>query len=103
MIAELDKVALTTAIPLESIFDVPPKSPLLDSPNGGGLMPGDVGTVVDVQGGGEWLCVEFLEYGGYTAALANMPASRARPATERDIANARFLQKKSSQTAGGTI
>ena len=95
MFAELDKIALTTAIPLESIFDVPPESPLLDSPNGGGLMPGDVGTVVDIQGGGEWLCVEFLEYGGYTVALANMPSSRARPATERDIANARFLRKKS--------
>ena len=103
MFAELDKIALTTAIPLESIFDVPPESPLLDSPNGGGLMPGDVGIIVDVQGGGEWLCVEFLEYGGYTVALADMPASRARLATERDIANARFLQKKSSQTADGTI
>ena len=90
MIAELDKIALTTAIPLESIFDVPPESPLLKSPNGNGLIPGDVGVVVDVQGGGEWLCVEFLESDGYTAALANMPASSARPATERDIANARF-------------
>ena len=103
MFAELDKIALTTAIPLESIFDVPSESPLRDSENGGGLMPGDVGIVVDVQGGGEWLCVEFLEYGGYTAALANMPSSSARLATERDIANARFLQKKSSQTVGGTI
>ena len=104
MFAELDKIALTTAIPLDYKFmiDVPPKSPLL-SEDGGGLMPGDVGTVVDVQGGGEWLCVEFLEYGGYTVALANMPSSRARAATERDIANARFLQKKSSQTAGGTV
>ena len=91
MFAELDKIALTTAIPLESIFDVPPKSPLL-SENGGGLMPGDVGIVVDVQGGGEWLCVEFLEWSGYTVALADMPASCARPATERDIAEARFLR-----------
>ena len=82
MFAELDKIALTTALPLDYKFmvDVPPKSPLLDSPNGGGLIPGDVGTVVDVQGGGEWLCVEFLEYGGYTVALADMPASCARPA-----------------------
>ena len=96
MFAELDKIALTTALPLDYKFmiDVPPKSPLLDSPNGGGLIPGDVGTVVDVQGGGEWLCVEFLEYGGYTVALADMPASCARPATESDIANARFLRKK---------
>ena len=99
MFAELDKIALTTAIPLESIFDVPPKSPLL-SENGGGLMPGDVGIVVDVQGGGEWLCVEFLEWSGYTVALADMPASCARPATERDIANARFLGKMAARTAG---
>lgn len=90
MFAELDIVALTTAIPLESIFDVPPESPLLKSPNGKGLIPGDVGVVVDVQGGGEWLCVEFLELDGYTAALANMSAACARPATERDIVNARF-------------
>ena len=99
MFAELDKIALTTAIPLESIFDVPPKSPLL-SENGGGLIPGDVGIVVDVQGGGEWLCVEFLEWSGYTVALADMPASCARPATERDIANARFLGKMAARTAG---
>ena len=90
MFSELDKIALTTAIPLESIFDVPPESSLLKSPNGKGLIPGDVGVVVDVQSGGEWLCVEFLESDGYTAALANMSAACARPATERDIANARF-------------
>ena len=99
MFSELDKIALTTAIPLESIFDVPPESPLRESPNGGGLIPGDVGVVVDVQGGGEWLCVEFLESDGYTAALANMPAACARPATERDIANARFLRKKADALA----
>ena len=98
MFAELDKIALTMAIPLESIFDVPPKSPLL-SANGGGLIPGDVGIVVDVQGGGEWLCVEFLEWSGYTVALADMPASSARPATERDIANARFLGKMAKAEA----
>ena len=98
MIAELDKIALTTAIPLESIFDVPPKSPLL-SANGGGLIAGDVGIVVDVQGGGEWLCVEFLEWSGYTVALADMPASWARPATERDVADARFLGKMAKAEA----
>ena len=32
MFAELDKIALTTAIPLESIFDVPSQSPLWESP-----------------------------------------------------------------------
>ena len=55
MFAELDKIALTTAIPLESIFDVPSQSLIWDSPNGEGLIPGDVGIVVDVQGGGERL------------------------------------------------
>ena len=99
MLKELDKIALTTAIPMESIFDVPPESPLWKSPNGVGLIPGDVGVVVDVQGGGEWLCVEFLESDGYTVALADMPASYARPATERDIANARFLRKNSDTLA----
>ena len=96
MFAELDKIALTTAIPLDYEFmvDVPMKDLLRDSENGGGLIPGDVGIVVDVQGGGEWLCVEFLEWSGCTVALADMPASCARPATERDIANARFLGKK---------
>ena len=91
MIAELDKIALTTAIPLESIFDVPPKSPLLSANGGGGLMPGDVGTVVHVQGGGAAFVVEFMESNSWrTAALADVMASQLRPTTERDIANARF-------------
>ena len=99
MFAEFDKIALTTAIPMESISDVPPESPLWESPNGDGLIPGDVGIIVDVQGGGEWLCVEFLELSGYTVALANMPASCARAATERDISNARFLWNKAEAVA----
>ena len=101
MFAELDRVALTTAIPLdyEYLVDVPMKAMLRDSENGGGLIPGDVGVVVDVQGGGEWLCVEFLESDGYTVALADMPASYARLATERDIANARFLRRKADALA----
>ena len=61
-------------------------------------MPGDVGIVVDVQGGGEWARVEFLELSGCTAALADAPASCARSATERDIANARFLWNKAGQS-----
>ena len=32
MFAELGKIALTTAIPMESIFDVPSQSPLWESP-----------------------------------------------------------------------
>ena len=99
MFAELDKIALTTAIPLESISDVPPDSPIWESPDSDGLIAGDVGIVVDAQGGGEWLCVEFLEWSGYTVALVNMPASWARPATERDIAEARFLGKMAKAEA----
>ena len=43
MIAEHDVIALTAEIPLESIFDVPPKSPPLSENGGGGLIPSDVG------------------------------------------------------------
>ena len=99
MFAELDKIALTTAIPLKSISAVPSNSPIWKSPDSDGLIAGDVGIVVDVQGGGEWLCVEFLEWSGYTAALVNMPASWARPATERDVADARFLGKMAEAEA----
>ena len=92
MIAEHDVIALTAAIPLESTFGVPPKSPLLSANGGGGgLMPGDVGTVVHVQGGGAAFVVEFMESNSWhTVALADVMASDVRPATERDIANARF-------------
>ena len=91
MIAEHDVIALTAEIPLESIFDVPPKSPLLSANGGGGLMPGDVGTVVHIQGGGKAFVVEFMESNSWhTVALADVLASQVRPATKRDIANARF-------------
>ena len=91
MIAEHDVVALTAEIPLESIFDIPPKSPLLSANGGGGLMPGDVGTVVHVQGGGAAFVVEFMESNSwYTVALADVWASQLRPATESDVANYRF-------------
>ena len=91
MIAEHDAVTLTAAIPPESIFGVPPKSPLLSANGGGGLLPGDVETVVHVQGGGAAFVVEFMESNSWhTVALADVWASQLRPATERDIANARF-------------
>ena len=101
MIAELDKVTLTAEIPLESIFDVPPQSPLLSANGGGGLIPGDVGTVMHVQGGGAAFVVEFMEWNSwYPVALADVLASQIRPATERDIANARFLGKRAARTDG---
>ncbi len=94
MFAELDRVALTTAIPLdyEFLVDVPMRGMLRDSENGGGgLKPGDVGTVVHVQGGGAAFVVEFMESNSwYTVALADVWASQLRPATKSDVANYRF-------------
>ena len=91
MIAEHDVIALTAEISPDAIFGVPPKSPLLSANGGGGLMPGDVGTVVHVQGGGAAFVVEFMESNSWrTVALADVMASDVRPATKRDIANARF-------------
>ena len=91
MIAEHDVIALTAEISPDAVFGVPPKSPLLSENGGGGLMPGDVGTVVHVQGGGAAFVVEFMESNSWhTVALADVTASDVRPATERDIANARF-------------
>ena len=84
MFAELDKIALTTAIPLESISDVPSNSPIWKSPDGGGLIAGDVGIVVDVQGGGEWAArgvsgMERLHRGaGEHARVLGAPRHRAR-------------------------
>ena len=91
MIAEHDVIALTAEISPDAVFGVPPKSPLSSANGGGGLMPGDVGTVVHVQGGGAAFVVEFMESNSWhTVALADVTASDVRPATERDIANARF-------------
>ena len=91
MVKELDKVALTAEISMDAMFGVPPKSPLLSANGGGGLKPGDVGTVVHVQGGGAAFVVEFMESNSWrTVALADVWASQLRPATEKDIANSRF-------------
>ena len=91
MIAEHDVVTLTAEIPMDEVFGVPPKSPLLSANGGGGLMPGDVGTVVHVQGGGAAFVVEFMEANSwYTVGLADVWASQIRPATERDVSNYRF-------------
>ncbi len=91
MVKELDKVALTSEIPMDAVFGVPPKSPLLSENCNGGLIPGDVGTVVHVQGGGAAFVVEFMESNSwYTVALADVWASQLRPATESDVAKYRF-------------
>ena len=94
MFKELDLIALNTQIPLDRIWDIPAGSPLLNAGNSmDGLRPGDVGTIVYVQGNGEALEVEFLEPDGYTVAIATVLPSQARPATKEDLANYRFWKK----------
>lgn len=85
---------LTVHIPLDRISDVPPGSALLDSDSPEqGLIPGDIGIIVHIYPGVEDFIVEFLEEDGYTAAIADVSASQARPATEEDIANQRFRRR----------
>ena len=95
MFKELDVVALTSQIPLEDIWDVPDYSPLLrqNSDQPSGLLPGDTGTIVYVQGGGEAFEVEFVEPGGYTVAIATVKPSQMRLATVEDSAECRFRKK----------
>ena len=94
MFNELDCVTLTAPIPLEKTWDIPKGSPLLDpSRPGQGLLPGDVGTIVYVQGGGAAFEVEFLEPGGYTVAIATVLPGQLRPATQKDLAADRFYRK----------
>ena len=94
MFKELDVVALTVQIPLEDIWSVPEGSPLhKDSNHTAGLLPGDTGTIVYVQGGGEAFEVEFVEPGGYTVAIATVRPSQMRLATVEDSAECRFRKK----------
>ncbi len=91
MYKELDLVALTASIPLDRLFDVPYTSPLRrHGCTEGGLIAGDVGTIVCMYDGGEAFEVEFLQPGGKTVALARVLATQARLATKQDIANYRF-------------
>ena len=83
MFKELDVIALTSAIPRDRIWDIPPGSPLAVA--GEGLRKGDVGTIVCMQDDGETFDVEFLEHGGRTIAIATVLASQTRPATKADI------------------
>ena len=94
MFKELDVIVLTTEIPLDHIWDVPPGSPLIENGNQGKrLQVGDVGTIVYIQGNGEAFEVEFLKPDGYTVAIATVLPSQARLATEEDRANYRFGKK----------
>ena len=91
MFKELDLVALIVPIPIDRIWDIPSDSPLLkEGQHEKGLLPGDVGTIVNVQGNGEAFEVEFLEHSGYTVAIATIYPSQIRPATKSDLGNDRF-------------
>ena len=95
MLRELDTVTLTERIPLDQIWDVPAYSPLLERDNpGDGLRPGDVGTIVHKYGGGETYEVEFLMWNGDTVAMATVPLSHLRLATDADLDNDRFVKAK---------
>ena len=93
MFKELDVIELTTEVPSDRIWEIPPSSPLSENRNlGEGLKVGDIGTIVCIQGDGEALEVEFLGPDGDTVAIATISPSQARPAKE-DLTK-RSLQKE---------
>ena len=93
---ERDLVALTVPIPLDEPGHVPEASPLRKTGNHeAGLLPGDVGSIVDTWGGGEALIVEFLDPDGCLIALPTVYSTQIRPATKEDLANDRFRQRAS--------
>jgi hypothetical protein len=73
MIAEHERVVLTTGVPAE------------------GLESGDVGTVVHVYKDGLAYEVEFTTLDGKTAAVATLEAAQVRPVGNREITHARQL------------
>jgi hypothetical protein len=73
MIAEHERVVLTTNVPAE------------------GLESGDVGTVVHVYKDGLAYEVEFTTLDGKTAAVATLEAAQVRPVGNREITHARQL------------
>lgn len=91
MFQEIDCVTLTAPIPLENTWDIPEGSPLLDPARPGeGLLPGDVGVIICVQGAGEAFDVEFLEPNGYTVAIATVYPHQLRLTVDADYRNDRF-------------
>jgi Domain of unknown function (DUF4926) len=73
MIAELDRVALTTDLPEYS------------------LRTGDIGTVVLVHQEGLGYEVEFITLTGKTVAIISLFSSQVRSIGDREIAQARVL------------
>ena len=106
MFQELDGVTLLAPIPAEQTWDIPEGSPLLAPADGGPeLLPGDVGTIVCVQGGGAAFDVEFVEPNGYTVALATVYPHQLRLAVAADYRKARFgraaLSRRPAAWRGG--
>ena len=98
MFQELDGITLLAPIPAEQTWDIPEGSPLLAPADGGPeLLPGDVGTIVCVQGGGAAFDVEFVEPNGYTVALATVYPHQLRLAVAADYRKARFGRTALSQ------
>ena len=73
MIAELERVALTTDLPEYS------------------LRTGDIGTVVLVHQEGLGYEVEFITLTSQTVAIISLFSSQVRPLGDREIAQARVL------------
>jgi hypothetical protein len=73
MIAELNCVALTTALPEH------------------GLAAGDVGTVVHAYEGDRKFLVEFTTYDGTTVAVAKVSAEQIRALGRNEVHHARSL------------
>ena len=93
MFNEYDHIALTAPIPLDEAEHIPELSPLRKF--GEGLLPGDVGTIidiVDIQGKGKYYTVEFLvpDSFGYPVAITTVRPEKMRLATEKDFAKNRF-------------
>ena len=93
MFNELDTVTLTEPIAVKNTWHMAEHSPLRETIKSGvGLLPGDVGTIVLVQGDGEAFEVEFVMPDSCPAAIATVYPHQMRPATEEDLANDRFWQ-----------
>jgi uncharacterized membrane protein len=73
MIEELDRVALTRALPEH------------------GLIAGDIGAVVGVHQGGKGYTLEFVAFDGKTIAIVTLDADGVRPLRAREIPHVREL------------
>ena len=74
MIAELERVVLTTDLPEH------------------GLRAGDLGTVVLVHRDGEGYEMEFVTLAGETLTIVTLTSDRVRPVEQGEIAHARRVR-----------